>query len=70
MRNDRERATEIPSRPFQTPPKLQPVEQVMKNHPGTNTASLRILTTALAKDAIFGRDDLIKCSLSGRNNTV
>ena len=69
VRNDRERATEIHSPPFQTPPKLQPVEQVMKNHTGTDTASLRILTTALAKDAIFGHDDLLKCSLSGRNNT-
>ena len=67
----RERVTEnnIPPPPFQTPPKLQPVEQVMKNQPGTDTASLRMLTTALAKDAIFGREDLLKCSLSGRNNT-
>ena len=50
--------------PFQTPPKLQPGDE--KQYPGTD---LRTLTTALAKDAIFGQEDLLKCSLSGRNNT-
>lgn len=59
----------IPPPPFPTPPKLEPVEQVMQNNPGSDVASLRNLTTSLAKEAIFGRDELAKCSLSGRKNT-
>ena len=59
----------IPSPPFATPPKLQPVEQVMNNNPGSDIASLRLLTTTLARDAIFGREELARCSLSGRKNT-
>ena len=41
----------------------------MNDHPGTDVATLRELAKALARDAIFGRDELIKCSLSGRKNT-
>ena len=59
----------IPQPPFSTPPKLQSVEQVLKNNQGTNLPSLRTLTTALARDAIFGRDEMLKCSLSGRKQT-
>ena len=44
----------IPVPPFSTPPKLKPVEQVMRDNPGTTVASLRQLTTALARDAILG----------------
>ena len=58
-----------PPPPFSTPPKLFPVEQVMNDHPGTDVNSLRELAKALARDAIFGRDKLIKSSLSGRKNT-
>ena len=46
--------------PFDTPPKLLPVERVMMDYPGTDVASLRRLTTALARDAIFGREALSK----------
>ena len=52
--------------PFSTPPKLSPMEIVMKNNPGTDIASLRVLTTALARDAIFGREEL---ATSSRRNT-
>ena len=55
--------------PFDTPPKLLPVERVMMDYPGTVVASLRRLTTALARDAIFGREALCRSSLSGKNNT-
>ena len=58
----------VPQPPFKTPPKLQPVEYVLKNFPGKEVAILRNLTTALARDAIFGRAELAK--LSGRKNTV
>ena len=58
----------IPSPPFATPPKLQPVEQVT-NNPGSDIASMKLLTTALARDAIFGLEELARCSLSGRKNT-
>jgi len=59
----------IPPPPFETPPKLQPVEKIMKDIPGGDVASLRMLTTALAREAIFGREELAKASLSGRKNT-
>lgn len=59
----------IPPPPFTTPPKLRSVEQVMNNYSGTDLAALRRLTTALAREAIFGRDELAKKSLTGRNNT-
>lgn len=61
--------TRIPPIPFSTPPKLQSVEQVMNNYSGTDVASLRNLATALAREAIFGRDQLAKKSLSGRKHT-
>ena len=41
----------------------------MMDYPGTDVASLRRLTTALARDAIFGREALCRSSLSGKNNT-
>ena len=59
----------IPPPPVSTPPKLLPVEYVMNNNPGSDLASLRLLTTALARDAIFGREELANKSLSGRKNT-
>lgn len=60
---------EIPPPPFKTPPKLKQVEDVMNDHGGKDVASLRNLTTALARDAIFGKVELAKKSLSGRKNT-
>lgn len=61
--------TEIPPPPFSTPPKLKPIERVMRDNPGKDVTTLRNLTTALAREAIFGRDDLAQKSLSGRKNT-
>ena len=58
-----------PPPPFLTPPKLQPVEKVMGDHPGNDVATLRELAIALACDAVFGRQELIKNRLSGRKNT-
>ena len=60
----------FPPPPFPTPPKLRTVEQVMNNNKGTDLTSLRRLTTALAREAIFGRDELIKHSLTGRCDTL
>lgn len=60
----------IPQPPFKTPPKLQSIEQVMNNNSGTDMASLRNLAIALAKDAIFGREEMSKSSLSGRKTTA
>lgn len=62
-------APSIPLPTFSTPPKLLPVEQVMRNRPGTDVQALRELAISLARDAIFGKDELIRCSLSGRKNT-
>ena len=59
----------IPQPPFATPPKLKPVEWVMRNNPGTGKAAIRALTIALARDAIFGREKMARCSLSGRYGT-
>ena len=58
----------IPPPPFSTPPKLHTMEHVMNNNPGSDVASLRILTVALGRDAIFGKDELATKSLSGRKN--
>ena len=55
--------------PFTTPPKLKPIEQVLADNPGSSVANLRNLALYLARDAIFGRDEMGKCSLSGRKNT-
>ena len=38
----------------------------MQSHPGKDVASLRALTIALAKDAIFGKEELTQSYLSGR----
>ena len=54
---------------FTTPPKLQHIEQVLGDHPGTSVAKLRNLALSLARDAIFGREEMVRCSLSGRKNT-
>ena len=58
-----------PPPPFSTPPKLVPIEQVMKDYPGSNVATLQRLTTALACEAIFGKEEMCKSTLSGRNKT-
>ena len=58
----------IPPPPFQTPPKLQSVSEVMRDFPGTDVASLKRLAVGLARFAIFGRHKLTTKSLSGRNN--
>ena len=59
---------DIPPPPFHsvTPEKLQPIEQVMKAHPGKEVATLRLLTIALARDAVFGRTEMGEKSLSGK----
>ena len=41
---------------------------MMNDHGGTDVASLRNLTTALAKEAIFGKE-MVKNSWNGRRNT-
>ena len=41
--------------PFNIPPKLHAVEEVMKDHQGTDVNSLRQLATDIAREAIFGK---------------
>ena len=55
--------------PFTTPPKLKPIEQVLADNPGNSVAKLRNLALSLARDAIFGRNEMSKLSLSGQKNT-
>ena len=50
-------------------PNLRPAKEVMRENAGTDKASLWALMKALAKKSIFGREELIKGSLSGRKNT-
>ena len=57
-----------PPPPFTTLPKIKPIELVMRDNPGKDIAALRTLTTALAREAIFGRDELALKSLSGTKN--
>ena len=54
--------------PFSTPPKLLPVDEVMRHYPGNDIFTLRRLTTALACDAIFGKQALGRSNLSEENN--
>ena len=58
--------TALPPPPFSTPPKLVPVEEVMKDYPRSDVAPLRRLTTALAREAIFGKEEMCRSSLSGQ----
>ena len=55
--------------PFTTPPKLKPIKQVLADNPGISVANLRNLALCLARDAIFGRDEMVKFSLNGRKST-
>ena len=41
----------------------------MNDRQGTDVQRLRELAIALARNAIFGKDHLVKCSLSGRKQT-
>jgi hypothetical protein len=59
----------IPPPPFQTPPKLKPIEQVLKDIPGTDMASLRMLAVALARDAVFGKEEWAKSGLTTRKGS-
>ena len=61
--------TALPPLLFSTPPKLVPVEVVMKDYPESDVAMLQRLTTALAQEAIFGKEEMCRSNLSGRNNT-
>lgn len=56
--------------PFPTPPKLQPIDEVLGDNPGTSLQCLRNLTVNLAKKSIFGKEAMSRCSLSGRNRTA
>ena len=67
--NPQQSTSAIPPPPFNTPPKLRAVEEVMRDIPGTDIASLRRLATALAREAIFGKKELQHSSLTGKNRT-
>ena len=43
------------SSPFNTPSKLHALEEIMRDIPGTDIASLGQLATALAREAIVGK---------------
>ena len=43
---------------------------VLKDHPGTGIANLRNLAISLARDAIFGKEEMMSSSLSCRKNTT
>ena len=59
--------TQPPPPPFNTPPKLRAVQEVMRDYPGTDVNSLRRLATGIAREAIFGKKELQQSSLSGKN---
>jgi len=48
----------VPPPPFGTPPKLVPVEQVMRDYPGKDLSMLHRMSCALARRSIFGKDAL------------
>ena len=62
--------------PLMSPPQIdsfeterKTVEEVLSKYVGSDVASLRNLATALARESIFGREEMAKKSLSGRKNT-
>ena len=59
----------IPDPPFQTPRKLRAVEEVLQEKGGTSVAALPNLTTTLARESIFGCEEMARNSLSGCHNT-
>ncbi len=59
-------AADIPPPHFTMPEKLLLVEYVLREFPSTNTASPRLLAVALARDAIFEREEMATKSLSVR----
>ena len=61
--------TPIPPPPFSTPPKLIPVDRILKEYPGKGELQLRSLATVLARDSILGRKVLGKCFLGERKST-
>ena len=65
-----DRSSKFGPPPFKTPPKLQTIQDVLGDNPGTEVANLRNLAISLAKDAIFGKEEMMRCSLSGRKNTA
>lgn len=54
---------------FSPSPKLQSIEQVLGDNPGSSVANLRNITLSLARDAILGREQMVRCTLSGWKNT-
>ena len=58
-------ATILPP-PFNTPPKLFPVEQVMRDYPGNDVASLRRLTTALARKPFLGKTHYLEAASAAK----
>ena len=42
----------------------------MRDYHGTDVASLWLLSIALARDAIFGKEEMAKKSLSGRKKVL
>ena len=44
---------------FFTPPKLRPIEEVLGDHPGSSVANLTNLALSLAREAIFGKEQMI-----------
>lgn len=65
-----EQSTYFEPPPFKTPPKLRAIKDVLGDHPGTGIAHLRNLAISLAKDAMFGKEEMVRCSLSGRKSTM
>lgn len=51
-------------------PMVAAADEILRNNPGKTVAALRSLTTALARDAVFGKEKMARCSLSGRRGTA
>ena len=45
------------------------MKDVLSNHTGTEVADLRNLAISLARDTIFGKQEMIHSSLSGKKNS-
>ena len=60
----------VPEPPFSTLPGLRPVDQVMAEVPGKSIGELKRLTVALAKQSIFGEEEMARSSLRARRDLL
>ena len=60
--------TVLPPLAFITPHKLVPVKEAIEEYSESDMATLQKLTTALTREAMFGKEEICRSSLRRQNN--